>query len=93
MQSPEHVAQVQEQLAHARAEQLEMRAEELTEAWLESVDGILNSHRGDADVYLVIVMPDGSREETRARRYRVAEGDEVIRALVDRSSSLRVRWS
>ncbi len=72
---------------------LEMRAVELTEEWLESVDGILNSHRGDADVYLLIVMSDGSREETRARRYRVAEGDEVIRALVGRWPSLRVRWS
>ena len=72
---------------------LEMRAEELTEEWLESVDGILNSHRGDSDVYLLIVMPDGSREETRARRYRVVEGDEVIGALLGRWPGLRVRWS
>ncbi len=72
---------------------VEVRAEEITEQWLRSVDAILCSHRGDSDVYLHIVKPDGSREATRARRYRVAEGDAVLRALVGEWPSLRVRWS
>ena len=72
---------------------IEIRADEITEAWLQSVDTILNSHRGDSDVYLHIVKPDGSREATRARRYRVAEGDAVLRALVGAWPALRVRWA
>jgi hypothetical protein len=72
---------------------MEVRAEEITQQWLDSVDQILNSHRGDSDVYLHIVKPDGSREATRARRYRVAEGDAVLRALVGAWPGLRVRWT
>jgi len=72
---------------------IEVRAEEITEGWIESVDAILSSHRGDADVYLHVVKSDGSREATRSRRYRVAEGDAVLRGLVGEWPGLRVRWS
>ncbi len=72
---------------------LEVRAEELSEAWLEAIDEVLSSHPGEADVYLHVVMPDRSRQSSRARRYRVREGDAVLRALVTRFPSVRVRWA
>jgi len=72
---------------------LEVRAEELTEQWLVRVDEILSSHPGQSDVYLHIVMPDRSRQGSRSRRYRVADGDPVVRALVSALPSIRVRWS
>jgi DNA polymerase-3 subunit alpha len=72
---------------------LEVRAEELSQQWLERVDEILSSHPGPSDVYLHIVMPDRSRQGSRSRRYRVAEGDAVVRALVGALPSIRVRWS
>jgi len=72
---------------------IEVRAQEITEDWLKSVDAILDSHSGDSDVYLHIVQPDMSRQATRSRRYRVAEGDAVLRALVGAWPTLRVRWS
>jgi len=72
---------------------LEVRAEELSQEWLERVDEILSSHPGQCDVYLHIVMPDRSRQGSRSRRYRVAEGDPVLRALVGALPSVRVRWS
>jgi DNA polymerase-3 subunit alpha len=72
---------------------LEVQAEELSPQWLEDMDAILSSHPGESDVYLHIVMPDRSRQGRRSRRYRVAENDAVVRALVSRFPELRVRWA
>ncbi len=72
---------------------LEVRAEDLSEAWFAAVDEVLSSHPGDSDVYLHIVLPDRSRQGSRSRRHRVSEGDAVLRALVAAFPSVRVRWS
>jgi DNA polymerase-3 subunit alpha len=72
---------------------LEVRAEDLSEAWFAAIDDILSSHPGESDVYLHIVMPDRSRQGSRSRRHRVSEGDAVVRALVAAFPALRVRWS
>ena len=71
---------------------VEVRAEDLSERWLEEVDAVLSSHPGECDVYLHIVMPDRSRRASRSRRYRVAEGDRVAAALRTQFPSIRVRW-
>ena len=72
---------------------LEVRAEELSVPWLEAVDGVLSSHPGDSEVYLHIVMPDRSRQASRSRRYRVAEGEAVVAAVRERFPAVRVRWA
>jgi DNA polymerase-3 subunit alpha len=71
---------------------LEVRAQELSEEWLNGVDEILSAHSGEADVYLYIVMPDRSRQVSRSKRFRVAEGAGVITALQRRFPDLRARW-
>jgi DNA polymerase-3 subunit alpha len=71
---------------------IEVRAEELTQAWLEGVDEILSSCPGDCEVYLHIVMPDRSRQVSRSRRFRVADGPDVVARLRERFSMLRARW-
>ena len=72
---------------------LEVRAEDLSQAWLEGVDEILSSHPGESEVYLHIILPDRSRQASRSRRYRVAEGDDVVRSLGERFPTVRARWS
>jgi len=71
---------------------LEVRAELLSETWLVGVDNVLCSHPGDCEVYLYIVMPDGSRQATRSKRYRVAEGTAVVEGLRERFRDLTIRW-
>ena len=53
---------------------LEVRAEDLSQRWLAEVDETLCLHPGDCDVYLYIVMPDGSRQARRSSRARIACG-------------------
>jgi len=57
------------------------------------VDEVLSSHPGDSEVYLHIVMPDRSRQASRSRRYRVAEGEAVVAAVRERFPAVRVRWA
>jgi DNA polymerase-3 subunit alpha len=71
---------------------LEVGAHDLDVAWMEGIDEILSSHPGDAEVYLLIVMPDRARQASRSRRFRVAEGDAVVAALRQRFPGLRVWW-
>ncbi len=71
---------------------LEVRAEDLSPAWLEGVDEILSSHPGDAEVYLHIVLPDRSRHASRSRRYRVSDGEAVVASLEQRFPTLKARW-
>ena len=71
---------------------LEVAAHDLDVAWMEGVDEILSSHPGEAEVYLLIVMPDRARQASRSRRFRVAEGDAVVTALRQRFPGLRVWW-
>jgi DNA polymerase-3 subunit alpha len=71
---------------------LEVRADELTVEWLESVDQVLSSHPGESEVYLHIIMPDRSRQACRSRRYRVAEGEAVVASIRGRFPNLRVGW-
>ena len=56
------------------------------------MDGVLSAHPGECEVYLHIVMPDRSRQASRSRRYRVAEGPEVVETLARRFPTLRARW-
>jgi DNA polymerase III subunit alpha len=78
---------------YRRALHLELRADELDETRLESIDEVLSAHPGDCEVYLHIVRPDHSRLAMRSRRYRVAEDEQVVTRLRDRHPGLRVRWS
>ena len=81
------------QAAYRGALHLEVRAEMLSQGWLDEVDAVLTSHPGDCDVYLHIIMPDRSRQASRAKRYRVAEGDDVVRSLLARLPSIQVSWN
>jgi DNA polymerase-3 subunit alpha len=69
---------------------LEIRSEDLSVGWFERVDEVLSAFPGESDVYLHIVMPDRSRQASRSRRYRVAEGEAVVAALRERFPFLRV---
>ncbi|HET7226774.1 MAG TPA: DNA polymerase III subunit alpha [Candidatus Eisenbacteria bacterium] len=71
---------------------VEVRAAELSVPWLEDVDQVLSAFPGDAEVYLHIIMPDFSRRASRSRRYRVAEGENLVTALRERFPNVRVFW-
>ena len=78
--------------AFRRCLHIEIRARELTEAWLTEVDDVLSAHPGDSEVYLHIVRPDHSRLAMRSRRFRVAEDEQVPLALREKQPGLRVYW-
>lgn len=79
--------------AHRRSLHIEVRSQDLRKEWFAEVDEVLSAHPGDAEVYLHIVMPDGSRQASRSRRYRVAEGDGVVRDLRGRFRFLKAFWA
>ena len=79
--------------AHRRSLHIEVRSQDLKKEWFAEVDEVLSSHPGDAEVYLHIVMPDGSRRASRSRRYQVEEGDKVVRALTERFRFLKAFWA
>jgi DNA polymerase-3 subunit alpha len=72
--------------------QIEMRAEELTEDRLRSIDEVLALYPGDSDVYLHIVRPDHSRLAMRSKRCRVAQAEGLLEGLKARVPSCRARW-
>lgn len=80
------------QSLYRRALVIEVRSDDLSLEWLDQVDDVLSSHPGDAEVYLVIVMPDSSRKASRSRRYRVGDDDRVVGSLAQRFPFVRVRW-
>src|SRR5207244_3945144 len=71
---------------------IEVRAEDLSTEWLAGVDEVLSGCPGASDVYLHIVMPDRARQVNRSRRFRVAEGKDVILRLAERFPALKARW-
>jgi DNA polymerase-3 subunit alpha len=71
---------------------VEVHAVELSEGWLEGVDRILSSRPGPCEVYLRIIMPDHSRQVSRSKRYRVAEGPAVVNELTAAFPVLRASW-
>ena len=79
--------------AYRRSLHIEVRADELTEEWMQSVDEVLSAFPGEAEVYLHIVKADHSREAMRSRRFRVTEGESVIATLRQRHPMLRAKWA
>jgi len=77
---------------YRRSLHIEVRADDLTMEWMRSVDEVLSSFPGEAEVYLHIVKSDHSREALRSRRFRVVEGEDVIARLRERHPTLRARW-
>jgi DNA polymerase-3 subunit alpha len=71
---------------------LEVSADQLSLGWLDQVDEVLSTYPGEADVYLLIVMPDFSRRVRRSRRYRVAEDSAVAETLRSRLPGVRAFW-
>jgi DNA polymerase-3 subunit alpha len=71
---------------------IEVRAEQLSPEWLGGVDEVLSAHAGDSEVFLHIIAPNRARHVSRSKRYRVAEGAEVIAALQRRFPDLNARW-
>ncbi len=72
--------------------QIEVRAEELTEARVDAVDEVLAAHPGECEVFLYIVRPDHSRLAMRARSRLVAQSDGLVAGLKERMPGCRVRW-
>ncbi|HEV2105224.1 MAG TPA: DNA polymerase III subunit alpha [Candidatus Eisenbacteria bacterium] len=71
---------------------IELRAEELSEERILSIDRLLSAHPGDSEVVLHIVRPDHSRLAMRSRRYRVGPNDALVAALKAQMPGCRVRW-
>jgi DNA polymerase-3 subunit alpha len=80
------------QRAYRRSLHLEVRAEALSETWLEGVDQVLSTFPGESEVYLHIVRPDHSRMAMRSRRFRVAEDDRLLAQLRERYPAVRAGW-
>ncbi len=78
--------------SYRRSLWLEVRAEELSERWLDDTDQVLSAFPGDSEVYLHIVRPDRSRVALRSKRFRVREDERVIAALRERHPGLRAAW-
>jgi DNA polymerase III alpha subunit len=78
--------------SYRRCLHIEIRAEQIDESWLATVDEILCARPGDCEVYLHIVRPDHSRLAMRSRRFRVAEDETLVGALRERLSGLKATW-
>ncbi|NOT34186.1 MAG: DNA polymerase III subunit alpha [Candidatus Eisenbacteria bacterium] len=77
---------------YRRSLHLEIRADDISEERLGTIDEILSAHPGDAEVYLHIVQPDHSRLAMRSKRFRVVETEEVAVRLRERHPMIKVRW-